>query len=205
MILPVGYVGNITAELPHQRHLPRGPAAPREAMLRVALKTPGPGATTGGPRAERLRKVLSERMPAVRFSFEPADIVSEVMSFGSPTPVEVSITGPSLADDRAHAEKVKAALGEIPALRDLQYVQALDYPTIKVELDRELAGISGVTAAEVARSLVVWRHRRAASSCRTFGRIPRRASATRCRSRSPSPRWTSDQPHRDDPHPEVRR
>ena len=93
-------------------------------------------------------------MPGVRFSFEPADIVSEVMSFGSPTPVEVAVTGPSLADDRAFAEKIREELAKIPSLRDLQYGQSLDYPTVSVEIDRERAGLSGVTAEEVARSVV---------------------------------------------------
>ena len=93
-------------------------------------------------------------MPGVRLSFEPADIVSEVMSFGSPTPVDVAVTGPSLADDRAFAEKLRDELAEIPSLRDLQYGQSLDYPTISIEVDRERAGLSGVTAEDVARSVV---------------------------------------------------
>jgi multidrug efflux pump subunit AcrB len=90
----------------------------------------------------------------VRLSFEPADIVSEVMSFGSPTPVDVAVTGPNLADDRAFAEKLRTELGAIPSLRDLQYGLSLDYPTISIEVDRERAGISGVTVADVARSVV---------------------------------------------------
>ena len=93
-------------------------------------------------------------MPGVRLSFEPADIVSGVMSFGSPTPVEVAVTGPSLADDRAFAEKLRAELAQIPSLRDLQYGLSLDYPTISIEIDRERAGLSGVTAQDVARSVV---------------------------------------------------
>jgi hypothetical protein len=55
-------------------------------------------------------------MPDVRFSFEPSDIVNQVMSFGSPTPVEVAISGPSFADNRAHADKVYRELAKIPAL-----------------------------------------------------------------------------------------
>ena len=94
------------------------------------------------------------QLPGVRLSFEPADIVSEVMSFGSPTPVDVAVTGPNLADDRAFAEKLRDELGQIPSLRDLQYGQSLDYPTISIEVDRERAGLSGVTAADVARSVV---------------------------------------------------
>lgn len=103
---------------------------------------------------EQLRQKFSERIPEARVSFEPADIVGQVMSFGSPTPIEVAIAGPSLSDDHAHAEKIRAALAEIPSLRDLQYGQALDYPTVKVTLDRERAGMTGVSAQDVARSLV---------------------------------------------------
>ena len=94
------------------------------------------------------------QLPGVRFSFEPADIISEVMSFGSPTPIDVAVTGPNLADDRAFAEKLRAELGRIPSLRDLHYGQSLDYPTINIDLDRERAGLSGVTAADIARSVV---------------------------------------------------
>jgi multidrug efflux pump subunit AcrB len=90
----------------------------------------------------------------VRLSFEPADIVSEVMSFGSPTPVDVSVTGPNLAENRAFAEKIRKELGGIPSLRDLQYGLSLDYPTVNIDLDRERAGLSGVTAQDVARSVL---------------------------------------------------
>src|SRR5262249_11210949 len=103
---------------------------------------------------ERLGGKLAEQLPGVRLSFEPADIVSEVMSFGSPTPIDVSVNGPSLADNRAFAEKLRRELGRIPSLRDLHYGLALDYPTVSVELDRERAGLSGVTAEDVARSVV---------------------------------------------------
>jgi multidrug efflux pump subunit AcrB len=87
-------------------------------------------------------------------SFEPADIVNDLMSFGSPTPLEVSVSGPSFADSRAYAERLRAELATIPALRDLQFGQSLDYPTIEVNVNREAAGLAGLTPADVARSLV---------------------------------------------------
>ena len=59
------------------------------------------------------------------------------MSLGAPTPIEVAVSGPSLAADRAFAEKVKGKLQYIPALRDVQFGQALDYPTVDVGVDRE--------------------------------------------------------------------
>ena len=113
----------------------------------------GAGLALAGLEA-RLREKLAAEMPDVRFSFEPADIVSEVMSFGSPTPIEVAVNGPSLAENRDYAEKLRVELAAVPSLRDLQFVQSLDYPTVNVEIDRERAGLSGVSVAEVARSLV---------------------------------------------------
>ena len=147
----VGYVGLIPSSYPINAIF-QWTGGPEEAILRVALK--------GGSKVdiealkERLRDKLAEQMPGVRLSFEPADIVSEVMSFGSPTPVEVSVNGPNLAENRAYAEKIRQELAKVPSLRDLQYGLSLDYPTVSIEIDRERAGLSGVTAQDVARSVV---------------------------------------------------
>ena len=103
---------------------------------------------------ERLRKTFAEQMPKVSFSFEPGDTVSRVMSLGSTTPIEVAVSGVNLAADRAFAEKVKDALRALPKLRDVQFGQALDYPTVDVNVDREKAGLMAVRMADVSRSLV---------------------------------------------------
>lgn len=76
------------------------------------------------------------------------------MNFGSPTPVEVAIRGPKLEQNRAFAEKVRQELSRIGALRDLQFEQPLDYPSVDVDVNRELAGQMGVTVEQVGRSLV---------------------------------------------------
>jgi multidrug efflux pump subunit AcrB len=103
---------------------------------------------------ERLRTVFAERLPDVGFSFEPSDIVSQVMSLGAPTPIEVAVSGPSLAANQEFALRVKERLEQISALRDVQFGQALDYPTLDVNVNRERAGLMGVEMAEVSRSLV---------------------------------------------------
>ena len=72
------------------------------------------------------------RADQVTFGFEPGDIVSEVMSFGSPTPIEVASPAQILADAREHADKIKTELEKIPYLRDVAYHQSLDYPTVPV-------------------------------------------------------------------------
>lgn len=123
-----------------------------EAVLQVQLKRGA--AIRMEDLKERLRRKLPQQLPGVRFSFEPSDIVSRVMSFGAPTPIEVAVSGPSLADSRKYAERLRAKLADVPTLRDLGFEQELDYPTVKVTLDREKAGVLGVTADNVARSVV---------------------------------------------------
>ena len=105
------------------------------------------------PFKEELRGKLAQALPDVHFSFEPADIVNEVMSFGSPTPVEVAVSGPDFAQTRPYAAKVMAEMAQVPGLRDLQVVQSLDYPTVQVDVDRKKAGTVYVTPADVSRSL----------------------------------------------------
>ncbi|WP_422923810.1 efflux RND transporter permease subunit [Singulisphaera sp. PoT] len=149
--ISVGYVGLIPSSYPINA-IYQWTAGPEEVLLRVALRESAKVDVEALKR--KLRDKLTHAMPEVQFSFEPADIVSDVMSFGSPTPVEVAVSGPNYADVRAHAEKVRGELAKVASLRDLQYAQALDYPTVVVDIDRERAGLSGVTAEEIARSLV---------------------------------------------------
>jgi multidrug efflux pump subunit AcrB len=76
------------------------------------------------------------------------------MSFGSPTPVEVAIQGISLKDDYAYAQKVHAQLARLNFLRDLQFAQAADFPTLDIDIDRSRAGQYGLTMADVVRSII---------------------------------------------------
>ena len=122
-----------------------------EAVLGVSLKPDAPAVTE--ELKEQLRRDLKKALPDVTVSFEAADIISQVMSFGSPTPIEVAVQGPALPATRAFAEKIKAELLKIDALRDLQYAQPLDYPSLQIQINRDRAGQFGVTAADVGRSL----------------------------------------------------
>src|SRR5438093_13464177 len=76
------------------------------------------------------------------------------MSYGSPTLIAVAVQGRQLAATRAFADKVRAELVKIDALRDLQYAQPLDYPSLQIQIDRNRAGQFGVTAFDIGRSLV---------------------------------------------------
>ncbi|NOT58692.1 MAG: efflux RND transporter permease subunit, partial [Acidobacteria bacterium] len=127
-------------------------SGPHEAVLTIALKK-GSGIRTEALK-ERLRKRLPEVIPNVALSFEAGDVVTKIMNFGAPTPIEVVTSGPNLANNRAHAEKVMAELKKISALRDLQFDQPLDYPTVNINVDRKRAGQLGVTVEQVGRSLI---------------------------------------------------
>ncbi len=126
-------------------------SGPQQAVLQVQFKS-GSGVFVDGLE-ERLRQRFAKEMPGVKFSFEPADIISRVMSFGASTPIEVAVSGANLADDRKFAQKVLQKLSTLPQLRDVQFGQALDYPEIKVNVDRERAGVLGVTTSDVVRAL----------------------------------------------------
>ena len=101
---------------------------------------------------ETLRERFRERFRDAQFSFEPGDIVSRIMNFGAPTPVEVAVMGPDFGATRAFAARVRSELATIPSLRDLQYGQTLDYPAIQVNVNRQLAGQLGVNIDQVGRS-----------------------------------------------------
>lgn len=125
---------------------------PEEGVLQVQLKSGTPIRIE--ELKERLRKLFAENIPGVSFSFEPSDIVSRVMSLGSPTPIEIAVSGQNLAVDQDFAQQIRAALERIPSLRDLHFGQALDYPTVDVNVDREKAGVMGIKMADVSRALV---------------------------------------------------
>ena len=127
-------------------------SGPHEAVLRVALRADAP--KRGEDFKEQFRAQLRQALPQVTCSFEAGDIITQVMSFGSPTPIEVAVQGSNQAANREHAEKIRRELAKLPFLRDLQYAQPLDYPTLDVKIDRDRARQFGLTTSNVARSLV---------------------------------------------------
>ncbi len=172
--ISMGYVGQVAPNfgIDNMVLFMRGPD---DGQLRVALREES-GIKLVEFR-ERLRKVLPERVVpwlAARlekgglstaeahrqaklstFGFEPGDIVTKVMSFGSLTPIAVRVVGTDLGLVRQHAEKVASAMKRIPFLRDVQFEQTLDYPSVEVTIDREKAGLSGAKVEDVARALVM--------------------------------------------------
>jgi len=159
-----------------------------EGVLQVAVK---PDASVQlSDFQEQLRRRFRDRFPTAQFSFEPGDVVSRIMNFGAPTPVEVAITGTDFSAIRAFASNVRGELARIPTLRDLQFGQTLDYPAIRVDVDRQLAGQLGVTVDQIGRSFAA-----ATSSSRfvapNFWSDPRTGIAFQVQVQVPQPRMTS--------------
>jgi multidrug efflux pump subunit AcrB len=124
---------------------------PHEALIQIALASQ---AERGEAIRERLRTALHKELPDTQVSFEAGDIVSQVMSFGSPTPIEVAVQGASLQDNYGFAAKIQSQLAKLSFLRDLQYAQEPALPTLDIAIDRERAGQYGLTMNDVVRSVV---------------------------------------------------
>ena len=185
--ITVGYVGVQPTSYPIN-NIFLWTAGSHEGVLQVALTPDAPVRIEAFQ--ETLRGVFRQKFPDAQFSFEPGDIVSRIMNFGAPTPVEVAVMGPDFAASRAFATKVRAELAKVPSLRDLQYGQALDYPGIQVNVNRQLAGQLGVTVEQVGRSFAA-----ATSSSRfvapNYWADPRTGIAFQVQVQVPQPRMTT--------------
>jgi multidrug efflux pump subunit AcrB len=114
-----------------------------------------PGHAPTADYVSRLRLELPRRFPGLNFSFLPADIVSQILNFGAPAPIDLQVRGNDLSADYAYANKLLAQIRHIPGIADVRIQQSASAPTINVNLDRTRARYTGVTAADVTNSMVV--------------------------------------------------
>ncbi len=125
---------------------------PQQAVMNVALR---PGAPISlRDLEEKLRSTLPRIFPESHFSFDPGDLISQTLNFGTPSVIEVATTGPQYNDVLNFAERVKQELSKLDELRDLGYEEPLHYPTVEIHVNRVLAGQLGVTADEVGQAVV---------------------------------------------------
>lgn len=127
-------------------------SGPQEAVLQVALKDTYKEKLD--VLKERFRHRMKAAMPDVHLSFEPIELTDKVLSQGSPTPIEVRITGRDKRINEQYANKVIDKLRQIDYLRDVQLAQPIKYPTINIDIDRIRAAQMGVTLNDISRSLV---------------------------------------------------
>ncbi len=103
----------------------------------------------------RLREELPRAFPTVAFSFPPADIVSQILNFGSPAPVDLQIRGKDLPANFAYAQTLLREIRRVPGVVDARIQQSQASPVFKVDVDRTRAQLLGITERDVTNSLVV--------------------------------------------------
>ena len=101
-----------------------------------------------------LRSTLPREFPGVTFYFLPADMVTQVLNFGLPAPIDIQIDGNDTEGNRQVAEKMLADLRRVPGLTDLRIQQQFDYPTYDIQVDRTKAAQGGLTERNVASSVL---------------------------------------------------
>ena len=148
--LSLGYVGVQGASYPINTVF-LWTSGPQQAIINVGLK-PGSGVDLRNLE-ERLRKRFSRQFPDAHFSFDPGDLISQILNFGAPSTAEIAISGPQYADVQSYAEKVRQKLAALTSLRDVEYEEPLHYPTISVQINRILAGQLRATASEIGAAV----------------------------------------------------
>ena len=149
--ITLGYVGTQGSSYPINAVF-LWTSGPQQAIINVGLKQ---GTSLKlADLEEELRKKLSQQFPETHFSFDPGDLVIQILSFGSSSTAEVTITGPQYADVASYAEWVRQKLTAIPTLRDLEYEEPQHYPTVDIRVNREVAGQLGTTANDVGSAIV---------------------------------------------------
>jgi multidrug efflux pump subunit AcrB len=100
-----------------------------------------------------MREQLPSQFPGTTFAFLPADIVTQILNFGLPAPIDVQIIGSKIEANRAYADKVLAKIARIPGIADARIQQAFNAPTLDVDVDRTRAELVGVSERDVAQNL----------------------------------------------------
>src|SRR6202521_1459222 len=103
----------------------------------------------------RLRRELPARFPGVEFFFQPADIVSQILNFGLPAPVDIQIMGADMSTNYGIAQKIANQVRHIPGTADVHVQQMMNLPTLHLDMDRTLINQVGLNARDVAQSVLI--------------------------------------------------
>jgi multidrug efflux pump subunit AcrB len=128
------------------------PIGPADADILVSLSTDH---RPTDKYVHDLRVSLAERFPGVTFSFLPADIVSQILNFGLPAPIDIQVAGNDLEGNRRYADNVLQKIRGVPGTADLRIQQPFDQPELYIDVDRTKANEIGFTQHDVAQNLLV--------------------------------------------------
>ena len=132
-------------------HMSSGTVGASDADILVTLK---PNHSPTAHFVRDLRRDLPREFPGTVFSFVPADIVSQILNFGLPSPIDVQVEGSNAAVSHEIADKLLEQLRQVPGLVDLRIQQPFDYPTLNVAVDRTKAAQGGYTQQTIANSVL---------------------------------------------------
>src|SRR5271165_2009327 len=128
------------------------PIGSMDADILVTLK---PGHQPSDFYVHEIRRKLPREFPGVAFYFLPADIISQILNFGLPAPIDIQVSGPNLNANHAFATSLLGQLRNVPGAVDLRIHQLFDLPRIQVNVDRTKALESGYSQLDVANSLLI--------------------------------------------------
>ena len=123
-----------------------------DAEILISLK-PHHHATTQYMR--KIREMVDQEFPGSTAYFQPADIISQVLNFGLSAAIDVQVEYPNLQTSYPYARRLRDAIREVPGTTDVHIAQVLDYPTLKLDVDRERAARLGLTQRDVANNVLI--------------------------------------------------
>ena len=101
-----------------------------------------------------MREQLPRQFPGTSFAFLPADMVSQILNFGVPAPIDLQVVGNDVQADRKYANALLARIKRIPGVADARIQQAFQQPTLNVNFDRSLAGLVGLSEKDAATAML---------------------------------------------------
>jgi multidrug efflux pump subunit AcrB len=122
-----------------------------DADILVSLK---PNHAPTDDYVKTMREQLPRLFPGTSFAFLPADMVSQILNFGAPAPIDVQVVGNDLAANRTYANALLARIKQIPGIADARIQQAFQQPTLNVDVDRSLAGLVGLSEKDAANAIL---------------------------------------------------
>jgi len=129
-----------------------GVIGPQDGDVQIKLKE---GHRPTAEHVQALREQLPRAFPGMTFAFLPADIVSQILNFGAPAPIDLQIRGADLAANFAYANKLLSRVRRIPGVADARIQQSPNNPTFNIDVDRTRAQYVGMTERDVTNALVV--------------------------------------------------
>jgi len=104
---------------------------------------------------ELFRRELPKRFPGVEFFFQPADIVTQILNFGLPAPIDIQVIGSDMQSNYTIAQQIANQMRHIPGTADVHVQQMLNLPTLRLDIDRNRATQVGMSSRDVAQSVLI--------------------------------------------------